>query len=269
MKKFIALLVTMLMIVTSCSAGKYVSLNNPEREFSAVEVLYNQHPELVPYYEAGVLKITSMREIQSEVGYTYDIRYKFVRKYLYGDERYLCLKELYPELYDLYANGVINIRTVYRYVDNKGSIQYHITYSRLYDYYYESVPLIHPYRGYRLHYRPRPIPPRMTPPPPRPRPEGHNPPPQARPNDNHKPQGGNRPDARPNNPPRQGGGNQPSARPNSQPRQGGSSVRPNNPPRQSGGSSVRQSNPPRQSGGSSRSSGGARSSGGNRSGGRR
>ena len=36
MKKFIALLVTLLLVVSSCSAGRYVSLNNPEREFSAV-----------------------------------------------------------------------------------------------------------------------------------------------------------------------------------------------------------------------------------------
>ena len=61
MKKLIALLVTLLLVVSSCSAGRYVSINDPEREFSAVEVLYNQHPELVPYYEAGVLKITSLR----------------------------------------------------------------------------------------------------------------------------------------------------------------------------------------------------------------
>ena len=101
MKKLIALLITMLLVVSSCSAGRYVSINDTEREFSAVEVLYNQHPELVPYYEAGVLKITSLREVRSEVGYTYDIRYKFVKKYLYDEERYLCLKEYYPELYDL------------------------------------------------------------------------------------------------------------------------------------------------------------------------
>ena len=209
MKKLIALLVTMLLVVSSCSAGRYISLNNPEREFSAVEVLYNQHPELVPYYEAGVLKITSMREIRTEMGYNYDIKYKFVKRHLYDEERYLCLKENYPELYDLYVNGVINIRSVYRYVDSDGVIRYHVTYSRIYDYFYESVPLIHPYGGYRLHYRPRPAP-RIAPAPPRPRPQGHNPPPQARPNDRPRPQGGNHPQARPNNPPRQGGGGRPS-----------------------------------------------------------
>lgn len=191
MKKFIALLVTLLMVVSSCSAGRYVSLNTAEREFSAVEVLYNQHPELVPYYEAGVLKITSMREIRTEMGYNYDIKYKFVKKYLYDNERYLCLKENYPELYDLYVNGVINIRTVYRYVDSAGEIRYHITYSHLYDYYYENVPLIHPYGGYRLYYRPRPAPHRVAPAP-RPRqqygPGRVNPPRQG---GGHGPGGGN------------------------------------------------------------------------------
>lgn len=220
MKKLIALLVTLLLVVSSCSAGRYVSINDSEREFSAVEVLYNQHPELVPYYEAGVLKITSLREVRSEVGYTYDIRYKFVRKYLYDQERYQCLKEYYPELYDLYINGVINIRSVYRYVDDNLAIRYQVTYSRLYDYYYENVPLIHPYGGYRLYYRPRPIPPRMTPPPPKPKPQGNNPPPQVRPNDRPRPHGGNRPDVRPNNPPRQGGG-RPATRPSNPPRQNG------------------------------------------------
>ena len=60
-------------------------------------------------------------------------------------------------------NGVINIRTVYRYVDAAGAIKYHVTYSHLYDYYYENIPLIHPYGGYRLYYRPRPAPPRAAP----------------------------------------------------------------------------------------------------------
>ena len=244
MKKFISLLITMLMIVSSCSAERYVSLNSPEREFSTYEILYNQYPELVPYYEEGVLKVTSVNEVRTEVGYIYDIKYKFIKRYLYNEERYLCLQENYPELYALYLDGIIRIRSVYKYVDDDLTIRCHVTYSRAYEYYYSSVPLIYPY-GHRYH-NPRPLPPprvHQAPPPPR----NHNnpPPPQARPNDRQRPEG----NVRPNNPPRHGGDRPHQTKPNNPPKSEGN-VRPNNPSRQSnGGSQARPNSQPRSSGG--------------------
>ena len=274
MKKLIILFITLLMITSSCSTGRYVSVNTQEAELSAVEVLYNQYPDLTRYYEEGVLEITSMRGSE--------LRYRFVKKYLYGDEKYLCLKEFYPELYNLYVGGTITIRSVYKYVDEEGIIQYHITYSRIYDsyYYYRTVPLIYPY-GHRYYYRPippryhyRPIHPRphYRPVPPRPH---HNHHPQVRPNNQSRPgghspqvkpnQGGNHnPQVRPNNPPKQDGGHTPQARPSTPPRSSSShtpQTRPSSPSRSGEYSPSRSSS-------SSRSSGG-RSSGGTSSGRRR
>lgn len=201
MKKFLAFILGLLLVTSSCSAGRYVSLNNPEVEFSATEVLYNKYPELVNYYEEGVLKITSLREIRTEAGYDYKIKYRYIKKHLTYEERMIVLKELYPELYTMYVNGTIEITSMYKYVDDYGTIRYHVSYRRLYDFYYESVPLIHPYGGYRYYYRPRPAP-RLAPPPPAPKPRPNNPP-QARPNN---PRPNNPPAARPNNPRPQPGG---------------------------------------------------------------
>ena len=196
MKKLVAFLLGIGMLI-SCSTSRYVSLADPQAEFDAVEILYNQHPELVNYYEQGVLKITSLREVKVANGYDYRIKYKFV-KYHYYDyaERMACLKEKYPELYTMYVNGTIEINSLYKYVDEYGAIRYHVSYRRLYDFYYDTAPLIYPYNGYRYYYRPRPIPPRVGPPP---RPRPNNPPPKAEPNRPPRQQ----PNMRPNNPPRQ------------------------------------------------------------------
>lgn len=226
MKKFFAFIIGLLLVVTSCSASRYVSLNDPEVEFSATEILYNRYPELVNYYEAGVLKITALREIRTEMGYDYKLKYRFVKRHLEYAERMEVLKELYPELYTMYVNGTIEITSMYKYVDAEGAIRYHVSYRRLYDFYYESVPLIHPYGGYRYYYRPRPAP----------APRPHNPP-AVRP---HNPKPNNPPAVRPNNP-----------RPNNPPQ-----ARPNNPRPQSGGGGVRPGGNSRPGGGSHGPSGG-------------
>lgn len=179
MKKLLTFLLGLTMLV-SCSTSRYISLADPQAEFDAVEILYNQHPELVNYYEEGVLKITSLREVKVANGYDYQIKYKFVKRHYYDyAERMTCLKEKYPELYTMYVNGTIEINSLYKYVDDYGVIRHHVSYRRLYDFYYDNVPLIYPYGGYRYYYRPRPIPPRVGPPP---RPRPNNPPPKATPN---------------------------------------------------------------------------------------
>ena len=221
MKKIITLLLGILLFV-SCGATRYISLDNQDAAFDAVEVLYNKYPELVRYYEEGVLQITSLKEVRTEMGYDYKIKYRFI-KYYYRDyaEKMACLKERFPELYTLYTNGTIEVTSIYKYVDEYGEIRHHASYRRLYDFYYDNVPLVYPYGGYRYYYRVRPIPPRMSPPPHPPKPRPNNPPsanPGPRPND--------RPQARPNNP---------QTRPNNPP-----SSRPSNPPRSSGGNGGRR-----------------------------
>lgn len=242
MKKIITLLLGILLFV-SCGTTRYINLDNTEASHNAVTILYNRHPELVKYYEDNVLLITSMKEIRTDFGYDYDIRYRFI-KYYYKDytERMLCLKERFPELYVLYTNGAIEITSIYKYVDDYGEIRYHVSYRNVYDSYYYSYPNVYPHIG-RYYYRSRPVPNRMSPPPPPPKPK-----PDVKPNDRPNPQR----HIQPSNPPKQGGGNQ-QVRPNNPQRQGGSNqqVRPNTRPqtRQSNPSSSRSNTQPRSSSG--------------------
>ena len=230
MKKLIALFSAIVMLVC-CASGRYISTADPQNAFDAEQVLYNTRPELVPYYEAGVLKITSMREVVGRDGsVSYNVKYRFVKRHIKDySERMACLKENFPELYQMYVNGTIEIYSLYAYVDDNGVIRHHVSYRRLYDFYYDYAPLMYPYGGYRYYYRPR-----VSPPPPRrgnigP---GHNPPPPQR------------PDVRPNNPPRPQGGNPPrqGGNPNVSPNRGG------NPPSGSRGGSPQRSNPPQSRG---------------------
>ena len=229
MKKLIALFSAIVMLVC-CASGRYISTADPQNAFDAEQVLYDTRPELVPYYEAGVLKITSMREVVGRDGsVSYNVKYRFVKRHIreYA-ERMEVLKTNFPELYQMYVNGTIEIYSLYAYVDDNGVIRHHVSYRRLYDFYYDYAPLMYPYGGYRYYYRPR-----VSPPPRRGNVgPGHNPPPpqkpDVRPNNPQRPQGGN--------PPRQGGN------PNVSPNRGG------NPPSGSRGGSPQRSNPPQSRG---------------------
>ena len=103
------------------------------------------------------------------------------------------LKNQFPELYQMYITGVIDITGIYKYVDkDSGIIRNRVLYRRIYDFYYE--PTVIPYNYTRLHYRPRPLPlPRYQPAPPPPKPQA-NPRPERNHNDrgSHSNRGGRR-----------------------------------------------------------------------------
>ena len=205
MKKLLLTIISVI-VMFSCASGRYISLSDPQAEFTATEILYNEYPELVKYYEEGVLKITSLREVNERDNIRYKIKYKFVKKYYYDyAERMECLKTHFPELYTLYTNGVIEITSLYKYVDDYGVIRHHASYRRLYDFYYDYHPYVYPYGGYRYYYVPR---------------YRYAPRPQYRPQP--------KPQPRPSNPP--------ATRPNPQPNRG----TPSNPPRGNGGGSRRR-----------------------------
>ena len=195
MKRFYLLLVMALMLaVSSCGTARYANQRSVNEMDEISYVLANYYPQLHTYYMEGVLRVNSLKEVVLPDGTVdYKVKYDFVR-YYYTDfnEKIAAVKANYPELYEMYVSGVIDLGSVYRYVDrDSGRIRLHVSYSRIYDYYYHYYPGT--YGGLRLHYRPRPYPlapRRMQPPPPQPRP---------------------RPEARPNNPPRgnNGGGNRP------------------------------------------------------------
>ena len=197
MRKIIFLLISALVLV-SCASTRYAGQSVVEGNYEVSYVLANYYPQLFTYYEEGVLRVTSIKEITLADGtLDYNVKYRFV-KYYYNThaERMEIVKAMYPELYQMYLNGVIDINSVYKYVNrNTGRISYKVSYSRIYDYYhyYYSPGYIHRSRPY---YRP----PRYSPPPrvkpgPRPTPPPANRPPQ-------------RPNVRPgNNPPRMQPGN--------------------------------------------------------------
>ena len=191
MKKIIALLVGILLVM-SCSAQRYANQRTVREMDEVSYVLANYYPQLHEYYTEGVLRVNSMKEIVLEDGTVdYKINYDFIR-YYYRDfnQRMEVLKETYPELYNMYVSGVIDVRSMYKYVDkNTGQIKIHVSYKSIYDYYYNYYPNI---RGGAVHiyqYRPRPYPmaPRRMQPTPAPRPQPN----------------------RPHNPPRGGGGHGP------------------------------------------------------------
>ena len=202
MKRFYLLLVMVLMLaVSSCGTARYVSQRSVNEMDEISYVLANYYPQLYAYYMEGVLRINSLKEVVLPDGTVdYKVKYDFVR-YYYTDfnEKIAAVKANYPELYEMYVSGVIDLGSVYSYVDRgSGRIRLHVSYSRIYDYYYHYYPGT--YGGLRLHYRPRPYPlapRRMQPPPPQPKPR-----PEARPSNPQRPQ----PNTGPNNPPR--GGNQ-------------------------------------------------------------
>ena len=209
MRNFLLTLVVLIVSATSCGTTRYATQRTVDAMDEVSYVLANYYPQLHSYYMEGVLRVNSLKEVVLADGTVdYKVKYSFVR-YYYRDfnERIAAVKANYPELYDMYISGVIDIDSVYKYVEKEtGRIRLHVSYSRIYDYYYRYYPGA--YGGTRIyHYGPRvyPLAPRrMQPPPPQPRPEPNRPRPDARPG-NDRPN--NPPAARPNNPPRQPGGN--------------------------------------------------------------
>ncbi len=185
MRKIIFAIFSTLVLV-SCASTRYVSQRRVTEMDEVSYVLANYYPQLHYYYMEGVLRVNSLKEVvlpDNTVDYKVD--YDFVRYYYRNfSDRMDALKEYYPELYQMYVNGVIEITSLYKYVErDSGKIRHRVSYRRIYDYYYHYYPGL--YDGVHIYYRPRP---RYQPaPPPRPR-----------------------PDVRPNNPQRQ--------QPNTQPR---------------------------------------------------
>ena len=117
------------------------------------------------------------------------------------------LKVQLPDLYYMYVNGLVDVTSLYKYVDKEtGLIRYRARYRHIYDYYYDYYPRL---GGVHLYYRPR-----LNNPPPISRPRQ----PRIEPNRPHNP-GGNRP-------PQVGGGNRPPQGGGNRPPQGGGGGRP-------------------------------------------
>ena len=185
MKK-LCLLFTLLLMLTSCAATYKTTRTVKEMDEISL-VLSEYYPQLYTYYIEGVLEVASVKEVVVEDGSpAYNVKYRFIKYYYHNHTEMMeILKNEFPELYQMYVNGVIEVTGMYKYVEkDTGVIRNHVSYRRIYDFYYERT--IIPYNHTRLYYRPRPMPlPRYQPAPPPPR---QNPGPK--PGGNHRP-GGN------------------------------------------------------------------------------
>ena len=187
MKKFSLLLVLISsMIFISCATASYANQRRVKEMDEISYVLANHYPQLYTYYMEGVLDVDSMKEVVLEDGTVdYKVKYHFMKYYYRNHSEMMeVLKNHFPELYQMYLNGVIDITGIYKYVDkDTGVIRNHVLYRRIYDFYYERT--IIPYSHTKLYYRPRPMPlPRYRPTPPPPKPQ-----PGPRPSENHRPNG--------------------------------------------------------------------------------
>ena len=63
MKRILAIIVALLLVVTSCGTARYVSQRNVREIDKISYVLYNQYPQLYEYYLEGVLRVNSMKEV--------------------------------------------------------------------------------------------------------------------------------------------------------------------------------------------------------------
>ena len=192
MKRFLLTIMMMLMVLVSCGTTNYVSRRTVNEMDEISYVLANYYPQLHTYYMEGVMDVTSMKEIILEDGTVdYKINYHFIRYYYrnYSDKMD-AVRVHFPELYDMYTKGIIEINSIYKYVDrDTGKIRYHISYRNIYDTYYNTYSGPR-YRGYyRPNYRPTPPPPRhrTTPPPPK-----HKPTPAPKPQSGPRPGSGGR-----------------------------------------------------------------------------
>lgn len=188
MKKF-WLFVMLIIMLASCGSSRYLSSRSVREMDEISYVLANYYPQLHTYYMEGVLDVDYIREVTLEDGTVdYKVKYHFI-KYYYSNHADMMetLKQHFPELYQLYVSGSIEINSLYKYVEKStGKIRYHCSYGRIYDYYYHYYPR---FGGSHIYYRPRPVPP-----PPRPRVEPNRPPHSQgnRPPQNRPPQGGRR-----------------------------------------------------------------------------
>lgn len=182
MKKINLILILIISILSSCASvdtRNYVTAGAVYKDYDISYILETYYPELNYYYQEDVLRIKSIRENTLNGNISYDVSYEFCRYYYRNHAEIIeCLRTRFPELYERYYHGLVDITSLYKYVEKRtGKIRYHVSYRRTYGGYYYTP---------RYHYYgpiPRPIPyvrpvPRPQPPRPyvSPQPRPSNPP---------------------------------------------------------------------------------------------
>ena len=89
-------------IIVSCASTASLTYQRIDNEENIAYVLSTYYPQLYQYYDEGVLKVNSIKEVILEDNIIdYKIKYKFVRRYYYHDyaEMASILKDHFPELF--------------------------------------------------------------------------------------------------------------------------------------------------------------------------
>ena len=127
----------MLLVVLTTMFCSCFAANNSKEIYNSSEittVLQNYYPQLYEYCEEGVMIIKSLKEVTFDDGsFGYKIKYVFVKRYIEDNEKLEVVKNTYPELYKMYTDGVIDITSVYKYVDkNTGKINVKVVHKPIY-----------------------------------------------------------------------------------------------------------------------------------------
>lgn len=137
--------------VTSCGVSSHAIEEMDEISY----IMYNYYPQLHEYFMEGVLEVHYLKEGYTDEGEKmYNIRYSFCRyEYPNKHDRLDTIRELFPDVYYMYINGLVKITSFYKYVDrNTGEIRHHISFRRNYGFFINRT--VFPPNGTRITYKP-------------------------------------------------------------------------------------------------------------------
>ena len=140
MKKAFQIIITMILavIMNSCAIVQkpYVSYdkNSAETVKDKYEIYQaiQSYPSLKHYYDEGVISIVSVKKVKAIYlnNSEYIIKYRYCKNYITDySEQMTILKEDFPEIYNLYCIGKINLVEMYKYVGENQNVQTHISYN--------------------------------------------------------------------------------------------------------------------------------------------
>ena len=134
MKQYLHLVVVILCILSfaSCAPTRFAGMSKRaiRDKNEQNHIIATHYPNLVEYLHEGVLYVQKLNEYTSSDGsHYYDIKYKFISRYISDyDEAMAQLRQM-PELHQLYINGKIKINHIKVYVNEKGEIRYNVNYT--------------------------------------------------------------------------------------------------------------------------------------------
>ena len=166
MKRLIAVAAGLILMVSSCATYHTAipsqrTVTDPQER---VEILRERYPDVYAYNEHGLVKFRKFVEVREPDGsVSYKIDYRTVTRDIVSyQERMAILEAQYPQIYEMFLEGLVHIGTMYEYVASDGTIRSHVYWYRTAGdayYYYDYYRGIPPIR-----YRPVPPPaPRVAP----------------------------------------------------------------------------------------------------------